>query len=240
MRYGVSPQPPQAPENSNNGCCSCCWPILCRLSSARGTSVSCRKKSQLPRACSRNGRCGAMLIALRLGSLRSRAGHTSTHRAQPVQSSAATWMVKVWPAKAGSRAGAVRKPSGAAAKRSGAPTLARITAWGHTSTHLPHCTHRSVSHTGTASAMLRFSQRAVPTGQVPSQGRALTGRASPRRSSIGPITSRTKSGAPLSRSSRNGSGPEPSRLVQSRGTRCSRLASRAARFIATTASPLRR
>ena len=43
--------------------------------------------------------------------------------------------------------------------------------------------------------MLRFSQRVVPIGQVPSGGSAETGRASPRPASIAAVTVLTKSGA---------------------------------------------
>jgi hypothetical protein len=41
-----------------------------------------------------------MLIALLLGSALFFAGHTATQRAQPVQSSAATWMVNFSPDQA--------------------------------------------------------------------------------------------------------------------------------------------
>ncbi len=43
--------------------------------------------------------------------------------------------------------------------------------------------------------MLRFSQRVVPMGQVPSGGRAETGSASPSPASIAAVTVLTKSGA---------------------------------------------
>jgi hypothetical protein len=46
-----------------------------------------------------------------------------------------------------------------------------------------------------SSAMLRFSQRVVPMGQVPSGGSAETGSASPRPASIAAVTVLTKSGA---------------------------------------------
>ena len=55
----------------------------------------------------------------------------------------------------------------------------------------------SACHTGTASAMLRFSQIAVPDGQVPSTGMRLTGISSPRPSSIAAVTSRTNVGRML-------------------------------------------
>ncbi len=54
---------------------------------------------------------------------------------------------------------------------------------------------RSDSQTGTSSAMFRFSYRVVPVGYVPSTGSALTGSESPCIARIGPITSRTNSGA---------------------------------------------
>ncbi len=48
---------------------------------------------------------------------------------------------------------------------------------------------------GISSAILRFSQRVVPIGQVPSGGSAETGRASPSPASIAAVTVFTKSGA---------------------------------------------
>ena len=205
----------------------------------RGGSASFSKNDHQARPDSRNGRWGTMLIALRRGSWRSRAGHTSTQRRQPVQSSTDTWMVKDWPAKDGSRAGAWRKPSGAAARAAGSLTLARITAWGQTITHLPHWMQRSLSQRGTSAAMLRFSQRAVPVGKVPSQGRALTGRASPAWASKGAITSRTKDGAAAKRSGGAGSGNGSSRRSHGTGCSRSRVASTACRLRETTTSPLR-
>ena len=55
--------------------------------------------------------------------------------------------------------------------------------------------HETSSQTGMNSAMLRFSQRDVPMGNVPSIGSELTGSRSPSPSSIGPITVRTNAGA---------------------------------------------
>ena len=51
------------------------------------------------------------------------------------------------------------------------------------------------SQTGISTAMLRFSQRLVPIGQVPSTGKALTGSRSPLPASITAVTRCTKSGA---------------------------------------------
>jgi predicted amidohydrolase len=53
--------------------------------------------------------------------------------------------------------------------------LARIAACGQNSAHLLHWMQSFVSQTGISAAMSRFSQRAVPVGQVPSGGKALTG-----------------------------------------------------------------
>ena len=51
------------------------------------------------------------------------------------------------------------------------------------------------SQTGISSARLRFSHFAVPIGQVPSTGKALTGRRSPLPASITAVIFCTKSGA---------------------------------------------
>jgi hypothetical protein len=51
------------------------------------------------------------------------------------------------------------------------------------------------SHTGISAAMLRFSQRLVPTLQVPSTGKALTGSRSPLLAIMTAVTPWTKSGA---------------------------------------------
>src|ERR1019366_10613696 len=92
-------------------------------------------------------------------------------------------------------AGTDLKVGGALASKAGSYTFARITAWGQTSTHLPHWMQRFSSHTGMSSAMLRFSHCAVAVGKVPSLGMALTGRESPSPSMILASTSRTKAGA---------------------------------------------
>jgi hypothetical protein len=51
---------------------------------------------------SRIGGCGIMLIAFSRASFLFLAGQMSTHNAQPVQSSGATWMVNFNPFQAGS------------------------------------------------------------------------------------------------------------------------------------------
>ncbi len=70
-----------------------------------------------------------------------------------------------------------------------------MTLWGQAKPHWPHCTHSSWSHAATMSETLRFSNAAVPEGNVPSTGIWLTRRSSPRPSIIWAITSRTNAGA---------------------------------------------
>jgi hypothetical protein len=84
------------------------------------------------------GACGAMLIAFRRVSFLFFAGQMSTQSAHPVQSSGDTWMVNFNPFQIGMRQSADLNPSGAEASCSAGHTLLRITACGHTSTHLPH------------------------------------------------------------------------------------------------------
>ena len=71
----------------------------------------------------------------------------------------------------------------------------RIVAWGQPSEQSPHCVQIFGSQIGMSWAMLRFSYCVVPVGNVPSQGRALTGRSSPRLAIIMPNTSLTNAGA---------------------------------------------
>ncbi len=71
------------------------------------------------------------------------------------------------------------KPSGAPSNASGSNTLIRIAACGQMIAHLPQSMQMLGSQIGISCAMARFSQRAVPVGQVPSTGIALTGSRSP-------------------------------------------------------------
>ena len=73
--------------------------------------------------------------------------------------------------------------------------LTRTAACGHTIAHLLHWMHTLASQTGSWLARLRFSQRAVPVGQVPSAGKALTGSRSPWPASMTAVSRCTKSGA---------------------------------------------
>src|SRR5215207_6532575 len=93
LTYGVSPQPAQAPLNSNKGRSNCEFLIVEGLINFRSKSGMDMKKSQFLTSCSRSGDCAAILSALRPTCFLSFAGHTSTHNVQPVQSSGATWTV---------------------------------------------------------------------------------------------------------------------------------------------------
>src|ERR1700740_1851012 len=112
FRYGVSPQPEHAPENSNNGSCTCCWRILATLIFRRSSSGMLRKKFQLSLSDERSGDCGAMLMAFRRVSLLFLAGQMSTQIPHPVQSSGATWIVYFSPCHSLSRASADLKVVG--------------------------------------------------------------------------------------------------------------------------------
>jgi hypothetical protein len=76
-------------------------------------------------------------------------------------------------------AGTCLKVSGASATASAGKARARIAECGQTNTHLPHWVHRSSIPLGISSAMLRFSNLAVPVGKLPSTGIADTGRRLP-------------------------------------------------------------
>src|SRR5258708_1111371 len=89
--YGVSPQPEQAPENSNSGGKSWLFLIAARFKCVGSTSGSVWKKSQLATSCSRSGGCGAILSALRPTWLLFFTGQAATQSAQPVQSSGEVW-----------------------------------------------------------------------------------------------------------------------------------------------------
>ena len=136
-----------------------------------------------------------MLIALISGFWRSFAGHTSTHRLQPVQSSGATCNTYFCPRISRALTSNEFSDSGAFSISSGATTLARIAECGQAATQWLHWVHSGASQIGISSAMLRFSQRVVPVGQVPSGGKADTGKASPRPASMAAVTVFTKSGA---------------------------------------------
>src|ERR1041384_1297924 len=91
--YGVSPQPAQAPLNSNNGRSNCEFLMVDGLNNLRSRSGIFMKKSQFLASGSRKAGWGAMLRALRPTWVLSLTGQTSTHKVHPVQSSGATCTV---------------------------------------------------------------------------------------------------------------------------------------------------
>src|SRR6266699_6174661 len=115
--YGVSPQPEQAPENSNNGVTSCEFLMAARLISVPSTSGRVRKNSQLVFSRSRSGGCGAILMALCPTCRLSLTGHASTHRPQPVQSSGDTCSVYCMQGNSLKRASVDENVSGASLRR---------------------------------------------------------------------------------------------------------------------------
>src|SRR5262249_26724898 len=137
-RYGVSPQPEQAPENSNSGSCTCCWRIVVGLIFRRSSSGIFRKKSQFSFSGARSGGCGAMLSAFNRVSVLFLAGQISTQIPHPVQSCGATWMLYFIPAHSLSRTSVDLKVDGAFSSSHESKTLMRITACGHTMAHLAH------------------------------------------------------------------------------------------------------
>ena len=143
------------------------------------------------------------------------------------------------PLTSGERKSVTWKPAGAPARAAGAKYFARMAACGQISTHLLHWMHSAMSQTGISSARLRFSQREVPVGQVPSGGNALTGRSSPRPESMTAVMLRTKSGA----SSGTGSGRRRVEVAPAAGSgtswRDSSARSTAAVLLRTTSSPCR-
>ena len=152
------------------------------------------KTRPLARRCSSD--LVSMLIALCRATSLLTAGQTSTQTPQPVQSSGATWIVIRCPGRSWPVHGRERKPGGAPARAEGSKTLLRITACGQTNAQRPHSMQMSGSQIGISCAMLRFSSRAVPVGNVPSGGKALTGTRSPLPARITAVTRSMKSDAP--------------------------------------------
>src|SRR6266536_3513004 len=137
LRYGVSPQPAQAPENSNSGSSACIARTLVAATARRSRSGRERKNSQFVRSAPQSGACGRMLMALSRASDLLRAGQTSTQIPQPVQSSGATCSVYFDPFQSGCRASRDLNPGVAPSSSEGSYTLLRMTACGQTKTHLP-------------------------------------------------------------------------------------------------------
>src|SRR5271157_1329610 len=133
--YGVSPQPEQAPENSNSGGSNCTSFTWLGERILRSIPRMLMKNSQLAASASRMGGCDTMLMARRFTSRLSFTEQNSTHSVQPVQSSGDTCKVYFLSFMSFQRAGTALKVAGAPARCFSSYTLARITACGHTSTH---------------------------------------------------------------------------------------------------------
>src|SRR5680860_562593 len=89
LRYGVSPHPAHAPENSISGS-SICEPLTVSVrTSSRGRVGIDSKNSQLARSVSSMSNFSTMPSALTFLCSLLKAGHTSTHTPHPVQSSGA-------------------------------------------------------------------------------------------------------------------------------------------------------
>src|SRR5581483_4952129 len=195
FRYGVSPHPAQAPENSNSGSRS--WDAFTeswgRRERSRGGIEA--KASQFARSRSRCSAAGSMSIDLwPLPSLAA-AGQTCTHTPHPVQSSGATCTVSRWPGRSRDRNGLEGSTAADPEDPGVAPgvyTFMRMAAWGQTMAHLPQSMQIDGSHTGMSRAMERFSNTDVAVGKAPSTGRALTGRRSPSPASRRDVTRWTK------------------------------------------------
>ena len=192
--YGVSPQPAQAPENSNSGSSWAAPLTVSRGSALRSSGGIARKASHFSRSMSRRSRYGTMLMALCPTSVLLLAGQTSTQTPHPVQSSGATWIVSRWPGRSRDLNSLVTKPASAGTSASG-KTFIRMLACGQTMAHLPQSMQIVSSQSGICWAMARFSHLVVPVGKVPSTGSALTGSRSPSPAMSRAVTCWTKSGA---------------------------------------------
>ena len=90
---GVSPQPAQAPENSNSGSRNCVPRTVPKSTRERSFAGSCSKNAMFSRSAATSGSRASRLIALCTGSPPADTGHASTHSPQPVQSSTYTCSV---------------------------------------------------------------------------------------------------------------------------------------------------
>ncbi len=163
--YGVSPQPAQAPENSNSGSRNCVPRTVPKSTRDRSATGSVSKNAMFSRSAATSGSRGARLIALRAGS----PGARDRARLDAQLAAGAVLDVHL------QREAGVREPAGvqrsrpeirraprpAATRRN---SVDRITLCGQTKLQLPHWMHRSGSQSATSSEMLRFSYAAVPLG----------------------------------------------------------------------------
>src|SRR5271157_366902 len=189
--YGVSPQPAHALENSNSGRTNWLPFMVSVLKSFASVSGILRKNSQFFASVSRSGVCGFMMIASPLPVI----GQFWTHTPQPVQSSTATCIVYLRPVNSLPFASTDLNDAGAPARCFGSYALGRMVACGQSREHRWHWMHTAGFHTGTFSAILRFSYWVVAVGQMPSAGICETLMVCPICLRRVPITCLTNSGA---------------------------------------------
>ncbi len=87
LRYGVSPQPAQAPENSKSGSRNCVPRTVPKSTRDRSANGSVSKNAMFSRSRATTGSLGVRLMALATGWSGVTTGQASTHSPQPVQSS---------------------------------------------------------------------------------------------------------------------------------------------------------
>ena len=150
FRYGVSPQPAQAPENSNSGSRNCTPRTLAKSTRARSFIGSAAKKRAFAPFRLRSAAACRALIALARPRPGLSAGHASCTARSRCNPRSRTASVKRTSGKPRTLIGAdlklVRRAVQLRPRRS---ILARITPCGQTKLHWPHCTQSSGSHTGT-------------------------------------------------------------------------------------------
>src|ERR1035437_3480275 len=154
FRYGVSPQPEQAPENSNSGWSADTPLTVSWRTFVRSISGMVRKCSKPVLSSSRCSRAETRSSDLWLGSLLETAGQTSTQIPQPVQSSAAMAMLSWWSGRSRDLKDLLWKPSGALSSCSFGKILIRSAACGQVTAHLPQSVHRSGSQIGRSWAIV--------------------------------------------------------------------------------------
>ena len=144
-------------------------------------------------------------------------GQTVIHSPHPIQSNGDTLMVNLYSLAFG-LVSATFMLSGAALISSSLTRNGRIVAWEHTNAHWLHWIHFSASHSGTVTAVPRFSYAEAPSSNWPSaiSLNADTGRLSPSISPIGFMSSSTIFTVP-GRPSSFGAGASASGLDQEAG-----------------------
>ena len=190
FRYGVSPQPAHAPGNSKSGSSSCVPRTVEKSTCPRSVTGSDSKKRMRSRAGSGSS------SRVRHVDGAAPAHRRVLHRAD-LDAEAAARAVLLVDLQRVARVGEAARVDGRGGKavrraverpRSSRPSRESPRAGTRTSSCRTGC-RAPASHSGTLAEMPRFSHFAVPLGNVPSTGNALTGSSSPRPSSIAATTS---------------------------------------------------